>query len=161
MLRARCHLLAWSIYACTLVLGACVPPITPMQRLTDAAYDLNLATRFGRMDVAMPYVAPDAQAQFARHHALWGNTVRVVDLDLVSLRALDQENVAVDLLVAWHSVDDMTVRQSQITQRWQLERDDWRLVEELRSGGAPGLFPGHDGAPKTQARAATEARTPE
>ena len=63
-------------------LTGCVPPPSPMERLTDAAYDLNTATRFGRFDVAMGYVEPGKQLQFAHRHAKWGQAVRVLDVDL-------------------------------------------------------------------------------
>ena len=131
---------------------ACVPPQGPLQRLTDSAYDMNVATRFGRMDVALPYVAAEAQPQFARHHALWGGSVRVVDLEIVGIRALGEDDVAVDLVVSWHRIDEMMIRQSQVRQHWQLERDDWRLVEEQRAGGDPGLFAGPSEASAKQAR---------
>src|SRR5690348_621300 len=42
--------------ACWLALGAlaggCIAPMTPLQRMQDAANDLTTATRFGRMDMA-------------------------------------------------------------------------------------------------------------
>jgi hypothetical protein len=122
--------------------GACVPPKTPMERLTDAAYDLNVATRFGRLDIAIPYVALDAQQKFARDHAAWASRIRVVDLDLVGIRPLGPDAVGVDVVISWHRLDETDIRQSQITQRWVLEKDDWRLTEEQRSGGEPGLLSG-------------------
>jgi hypothetical protein len=146
--------------ASLLALSACVPPLTPMQRLTDSAYDLNLATRFGRMDIALPYVSAEAQPQFVRHHAAWGNSVRVVDLDLVGIRAMGEDAVVVDLVVTWHPINDMMIRQSQISQRWKLERDDWRMVEEQRAGGDPGLFPGASAEPAKQARLVPSAAPP-
>lgn len=132
-----------------LALGAlaCVPPKTPMERLTDAAYELNVATRFGRIDVAIPYVAPDAQPQFARNHVHWARRIRVVDMDLVGITPLTDDSVAVDVVISWHPLDETVIRQSQLTQRWVIEKDDWHLTEERRSGGDPGLFPSDDAKP--------------
>jgi hypothetical protein len=118
---------------------------------------MNVATRFGRMDIALPYVAAEAQPQFARHHAAWGSTLRVVDLDLVGIRAMGPDAVAVDLVVTWHPVNEMTIRQSQITQRWLLEQDDWRMVEEQRVGGDPGLFPSSSPGQASQPRSDAKA----
>jgi len=140
------------VLGCLLALAACVPPQTPTQRLTDAAYDMNVATRFGRMDLAYPYVSEEAQPQFARHHAGWGSTLRVLDLDLAGIRSMGPDAMAVDLVVTWHPVNEMTIRQTQITQHWKLERDDWHMVEEQRVGGDPGLFPGSSPEPARQAR---------
>jgi hypothetical protein len=143
-----------------LALGACMGAQSPVQRLTDSAYDLNMATRFGRMDVAMPYVLPDAQIEFARRHAGWGSTLRILDLDLVSIRSLGPDTVAVDLDVTWHPVAEMTIRQSQITQRWKMERDDWRLVDEARVSGEPGLFGATEhNKPQAQATAPESVQT--
>ena len=122
------------------LLAGCVPPPSPMQRLTDAAYDLNTATRFGRFDVAMDYVEPGTQLQFANRHAKWGQGVRVLDVDLVSIRPVAEDVVEVQVMVAWHRIDEMTMRQSRIAQRWKMTDDDWRMVEERRVGGSPGLF---------------------
>jgi hypothetical protein len=151
-----------ALAALLLTLGACMPPQTPMQRLTDSAYDMNAALRFGRMDIALPYVSEDAQPQFARHHAGWGENLRIVDLDLVAIRAMGPGAVAVDLVVTWHPVDEMTIHQSRITQHWEQQRDDWRMVEEQRSGGDPGLFQGPAAAEPKQARldAAAPPKTP-
>ena len=139
-------------------LAACMGAQSPVQRLTDSAYDLNMATRFGRMDVAMPYVDSEAQIEFSRRHAGWGSTLRILDLDLVSIRSLGGDTVAVDIDVTWHPVDEMTIRQSQITQRWKMQRDDWRLVDEARVSGEPGLFGATEhGKPQAQAVAPESA----
>ena len=64
-------------------LPACFAPPGPMERLNMSAYDLNTATRFGRMDVALEHVAQDAQVDFMARHAKWGRGIRVVDVELV------------------------------------------------------------------------------
>ena len=50
--------------ACVLVLGlaGCFGAPTPGQRLTDSAYEMNTAARFGRMDIALGSVAAKAKA---------------------------------------------------------------------------------------------------
>jgi hypothetical protein len=126
--------------ACAWVLAACVPPPGPLERLTDAAYDLNTAMRFGRMDVAMDYVDPAVRLEFAKRHSSWGEKVRVLDVDLASIQPMAEDTVDVKVLVAWHRTDEMTMRRSLVAQRWKITDDDWRLVEERRIGGDPGLF---------------------
>lgn len=121
-------------------LGGCVPPPSPLERLTDAAYDLNTATRFGRFDVAMGYVEPGQRTDFARRHAKWGRGLRVLDVDLLSIQPVAEDAVEVHVMVAWHRVDESTMRQSQVAQLWKIEEDDWRLVAERRIAGDAGLF---------------------
>lgn len=125
---------------CAATLGGCVPPPGPLERLTDAAYDLNTATRFGRMDVAMDYVEPAVRLEFAKRHSSWGQRVRVLDVDLTSIRPMAEDTVDVQVVVAWRRIDEMTMRRSLIAQRWKITDDDWRLVEERRLSGDPGLF---------------------
>ncbi|MBI4703397.1 MAG: hypothetical protein HY744_19970 [Deltaproteobacteria bacterium] len=136
--------------ALVLVLAACscLGPASSGQKLRDAAYDLANAVRFGRLDIALGYVEPEDQAAFATRRAGWGRELRVVDVELESLRLLDSDNAEVNLSVVWHRLDETTIRVSQIGQRWRQGRDDWLMVEEQRTGGAPGIF-GRDTMPGT------------
>jgi hypothetical protein len=111
-----------------------------LERLTDAAYDLNTATRFGRMDVALDYVEPAVRLEFAKRHSSWGERLRVLDVDLASIQPMAEDTIDVKVMVAWHRMDEMTMRRSLVAQRWKITDDDWRLVEERRVGGDPGLF---------------------
>ncbi len=54
-------------------LAACVIPPTSAQRLTESAYDLNTAARFGRMDVALEHVRDTVRSEFSVRHASKGS----------------------------------------------------------------------------------------
>lgn len=124
-----------------LTLGGCVAPMTPAERLSFAAYDMNAATRFGRMDVAVGHVAVASQSNFLRRHASWGRELRIVDVDLSGIRMLTPSTAEVHLSVSWHHDDETIMRQSFLAQRWTTEKgDDWQLHEELQIGGDEGLF---------------------
>src|ERR1700710_736983 len=73
-------------------LGACIGAMTPVQRMQDAAIDLNTAARFGRMDVAIERVSQAARDEFVRKHATWGGAIRVADSEIAGMRLLDKEN---------------------------------------------------------------------
>lgn len=120
-------------------LGACMLPPTQSQRVTDSARELNLATRFGRMDVALGHTAKGARDLFLERRAEWGKNVRIVDVELSGLAMKDELNATVQVDVSWVRIDDDTLRTTRITQVW---RDDggWHLVREQRAAGDLGLF---------------------
>jgi hypothetical protein len=120
--------------------GACVPPPGPMERLTDSAYDLNTATRFGRMDVAVAHVANHAQEDFMQRHRDWGRDTRIVDVELNGLQMITPDTAVVNLAVSWHKLSASEMETTFLSQKWTSTGDGWKLMVELRSGGSPGLF---------------------
>ena len=120
--------------------SGCIAPPSPVERLNNAAYEMNSATRFGRMDVAVGHVAPAMQDDFVRRHGAWHRELRIVDVELNGLRLLTPETAEVQLAISWHRPADMTMRTSLVAQKWTRRDGDWVLSEELRVGGADGLF---------------------
>jgi hypothetical protein len=118
-----------------------------MERLSNTAFDLNAATRFGRMDLAQESVAHEAQVDFGRRHKSWGRDVRIVDVELDGMQLLASDSAEVELTVSWHRVDDTIIRATNVAQKWSQANSDWKLVDEVVKGGAAGLFP------KTEANA--------
>lgn len=127
-----------------LVLAGCIAPPGPVERLNNAAYELNSATRFGRMDVAVAHVAPAVQDDFLQRHGAWHRELRIVDVELSGLRLVTPETAEVRLAVSWHRPADTIMRTSLIAQKWTRRDGDWMLAEELRVGGDDGLFPAPD-----------------
>ena len=111
-----------------------------MERLTNAAYDLNTATRFGRMDVAVANVASHAQRDFMARHREWGRDLRIVDVELNGIRMLTPETAEVSLAVSWHRLSESTIQTSMVAQKWMSSSEGWKMATELRAGGAPGLY---------------------
>jgi hypothetical protein len=116
-------------------------PQGPMERLNGAASDLNVATRFGRMDIAAGNVAADSRADFGRRHKAWGRDVRVLDVELEGVQILPDGGAEVDVTISWHRVDETVIRTTAVAQRWVQDTNDWKLVDETIAGGSPGLFP--------------------
>ncbi len=117
-----------------------------MERLSNAAYELNTATRFGRFDVALALVERKVQPDFVRRHAGWRKKLRVVDLEVQSVRMTTPGYAEVQLEVSWHRQDQTIIQVSQVAQKWKQGADSWLLAEEVRSGGDKGLF----GKPRTK-----------
>ncbi|MCC6552692.1 MAG: hypothetical protein IT372_06670 [Polyangiaceae bacterium] len=146
-----------ALAALTLGLAGCFAPPSSAQRLTDAALDMNAATRFGRMDIALDHVGPDARADFARRHAAWGGAVRVVDLDFAGFDMIDRDQAEVVLNVTWLRQDESIVRMTRVSQRWRDDRGTWQLISEKRKDGDSGLLGEPPATPK-DAAAPAEAR---
>jgi len=133
------NLLAPAALMAALTCGCMMPP-GPTERLNYAAHDMNAATRFGRLDVAMDHVAGHAREDFAKRHASWGRQIRVLDVEMRGLRMITPETAEVQVAVSWHDTRHMEIQVSYLAQKWTRKEKDWALVEELRVGGAGGLF---------------------
>jgi hypothetical protein len=134
MSRARC---------CLAVLGlvGCFNPGSPSHRLAESAYDMNTATRFGRMDVALEHVGPKAREAFAKTHSGWGKSVRIVDLEFGGMSLKNKGSEAeVFVTVTWQRFDEADVRVTSLAQRWTDVRGTWSLSSEDRNGGDAGLL---------------------
>ena len=120
-------------------LSACLSPPSQAARVTDAARELNLATRFGRMDIALGHTAKGARSTFLERRTKWGKDVRIVDVVLAGLSMQDKLRATVQVDVAWVRANDATLRSTRVAQVW---RDDggWQLVREQRLAGDMGLF---------------------
>jgi hypothetical protein len=127
-----------SAASCSLALG-CMTPMTPTQRLADSALEMNTATRFGRMDIALEHVAAHARDAFFKKHASWGRGVRIVDLEIAGMNMREKDEADVFLSVAWQRASEADVRLTHVSQRWRDDRG-WRLASEERKGGDYGLL---------------------
>lgn len=126
----------------TLLLGAsgCLMPPPPAERAVDAARELNLATRFGRMDVALGLTARTLRESFSERRAEWGNQVRILDVELAGLELPERGKAVVQVDVSWTRVDDATLRSTRVTQIWRDQEGGWKLTREQRAAGDLGLF---------------------
>jgi hypothetical protein len=111
-----------------------------MQRVTDAAREMNQATRFGQVELAVRHVASAVQTDFLTRHSNWGKTIRVLDVELGGIQIVDEEHATVTVDVSWSSETDSLLRSSKLSQEWESETTGWKLVRERRSAGDAGLF---------------------
>ena len=125
--------------AVALVMNAClVPP--PPERAATTARELNLASRFGRIDVAGNLTAEKERADFLSRRASWGRDVRIVDVELAGLemRGADRAEVQVDY--AWMRIDENVVRTTRVAQDFRDAGRGFQLVAERCVAGDRGLF---------------------
>lgn len=115
-------------------------PTTPTDKLMDAAYDHNVATRFGRMDVALELVSAAAREDWAARHAAWGGKVRVVDLELAGMQMRSRDEAEVHVRVEWQRVDEAELRMTELAQTWRSGRGGWQLDKEKCTSGDDALL---------------------
>jgi hypothetical protein len=122
-----------------LTLGGCMTPPSPAERATDAAMELNLAARFGQLDVAVGRTAKASRPDFMKRHAAWGQTLRIVDVEMASLQLPESDSAIVLVDYAWIRNTEGTMRATRVEQTW---KDDagWHLVRERRVAGDVGLL---------------------
>jgi hypothetical protein len=88
----------------------------------------------------MERVSKAGHDEFARRHAGWGGSIRIVDCDILGLRLTDKEHADVALAVNWQRIDDSEMRSTEITQHWKDHKGAWLLETEERAGGDVGLL---------------------
>jgi hypothetical protein len=124
----------------SLALAGCVAPPTSSQRLSESAYDLNTAARFGRLDIASELVREIAREEFGKKHASWGKSVRVVDLEMNGMSMRKDGDADVFVTVSWQWAAETTMRVTDITQRWTSTRGSWAMISEEERSGDKGLI---------------------
>jgi hypothetical protein len=141
--------------------AGCFPPgANGGAKLAEVAYDMNVATRFGRIDIAMDHVAPTSVETFMAQHASWGRSLRVLDVEFAGVRMLPNGEARVDVLVMWQRVNGATLRTTQLAQTWRDHTGRWLVVKEEEAGGDVGLLdePAPPAAGKTDAANADGTR---
>src|SRR5512145_3306876 len=98
--------LGTTLVAAVLCCGCFAPP-TNRQKVTDAARELNVNSRFGRMEMAASYAAPLARKEFLEKRMSWGTLIRVIDIELADL-TIDEERgqALVEIDVSWMRSDE-------------------------------------------------------
>lgn len=111
-----------------------------MQRVTDCARDLNVATRFGKMDLVASHVEASARAEFMSRRTQWGRDIRLVDIELAGVQVPDETHAVVLIDVSWVPMRDEILRSTRVEQKWADAGHGWKLISEQKKAGDPGLF---------------------
>jgi len=111
-------------------------------RAQEAASELNVNTRFGRMEMASEWVAPSAKEQFFQRRSGWGSKIRIADYELAGMRMIgkDEEDMEMFVKVAWNRVDEGDLHVTTLKQKWHDFKGAWKLTEEARIDGDLGLL---------------------
>lgn len=118
-------------------LAGCTPS-SVTRKLSDDAYNVAMAERFGRMDIVSDAVAAAHRDDFIASHSKWGHSIRIVDLEYAGLRLLPNEVAHVELIVSWQRLDEVSLHTTTLVQTWS-HGDRWEIVDEKRISGDRGL----------------------
>ncbi|HEY3496819.1 MAG TPA: hypothetical protein VGK73_19105 [Polyangiaceae bacterium] len=119
--------------------AGCMSPLPPSARVSEAARDLNVNSRFGDVGSLTNFTAPAFQQTFLSRRAQWGNMVRVVDVELAGMTMKDSSHASVSVDFSWTRVDQGTLMTTRVAQEWE-DDGGWKLVREKRISGDIGLF---------------------
>ena len=122
-----------------LATAACPAMPTPMATVQQAAQDLSVDARFGRMELAIEKVAVAERDEFAAHHRAWGSQIRIADIELVSTKKQSARDIRVLLHVSWYRPEENELKQTTIEQIWS-NISGWQLSQEKRANGDLGLL---------------------
>lgn len=125
--------------ACSMLLG-CLGHQSGPARAQEAATEVNVHSRFGRMELAAARVAPAARAAFLQRRMAWGKDVRLADYELTGFQMNGETEAESWVRVAWYRADQTTLRVTTLKQSWRDFKGDWQLVDEGRADGDLGLF---------------------
>jgi hypothetical protein len=128
--------LSLSVFALGCPLGGQSKPA----RAQEAALELNLNARFGRMELAAEHVAPKARDQFFDRRKAWGGNVRVADYDMTGLKMHGEDDAETFVKVAWYRANEGDLRVTTLKQKWHDFKGDWKLTDESRVDGDLGLL---------------------
>ena len=133
MRRALLGLLPLSFLALSACAGA-----SRSQKVQEAAYELNMGTRFGRMPLEK--VAAGSREKFIAQHKAWQGPIRIVDVDMAGMNVPKSGDATVFIAVGWQRADEQDMRQSVVAQKWREERDGWMLASETVADGDTTIF---------------------
>lgn len=130
-----------AVLALSLLLPAC--PVSHQSgpaRAQEAASELNVNARFGRMELAAERVAPKARDAFFQRRRGWGGKIRIADYEMAGMKMRGDDDAEMFVRVAWYRVDEGDLRLTTLRQKWHDFKGDWKLVEEARIDGDVGLL---------------------
>lgn len=137
----RMRLVAATFVIASLTAGCAMIGQSKPQRAQEAALELNLNARFGRMELAAERISPKAREAFFDRRKAWGGAVRVADYDLTGLKIQGEDDAESFVKIAWYRADDNDLRVTTLKQKWHADgKGDWKLTDEQRLSGDLGLF---------------------
>ena len=120
--------------------SACMANQSGAARMQEAANELNLNTRFGRLELAMEHVSTKDRDAFVARHKMWGSRVRIADSELAGMHLTSKEQAEVTVKVAWYKPNEQELRLTTIRQRYRDYDGVWKLEDEQRIDGDIGLL---------------------
>jgi hypothetical protein len=107
----------------------------------EAAQNLNMDARLGRLEFALEHVDRKDRENFTKVHTQWSSKIRIVDSEITSFKmAKDDDAADVDVQVSWYRPESGDLHVTVLHQKWHVVSGDWFLASEERSDGDTGLL---------------------
>lgn len=132
------RLLVALVYAA--LLCGCLGATPPATKAADAARELNVASRFGKMDLATTNTAPAARQSFLERRRQWGGEIRILDVEMAGMQLTKPTAATIQVDFSWMRIDEGLLRTTRIEQSWSNVEGSWLLTRERRIAGDLGLF---------------------
>jgi hypothetical protein len=126
--------------AVALGLTGCPAPPNALARAQQTAQEFNLDSRLGHGEASLDRVAPEARERYGAQHRTWGTSVRVVDVEILGMRAQSEHDAKALVRVSWYRPEDEELRSTTVEQTWNDKATGWQLVQERRVEGEMGLL---------------------
>jgi hypothetical protein len=129
-----------SVLACASVM-ACGGMQSQAAKAQEAAQNLNMDARLGRLDTALEHVDRKTREVYTKVHTQWGTKIRIVDAEITSFKmAKDEDSADVDVQVSWYKPETGELHITVLHQKWHAANGDWVLSSEERADGDTGLL---------------------
>jgi len=119
---------------------AIVAPMSPSARAQETATELNVNSRFGRMELATEHVAPSHREAWLQHHRAWGGNVRVADYEMAGFKMKGDNEAETLVRLSWYRLEQGDLRNTMLKQTWHQTKGAWQLTEEKHADGDVGLL---------------------
>ena len=114
-----------------LVNGCMLDNISPTRKLNESIRDMNDASRWGRIDLAVQFVEPTYQASFLKARYRWGRQFRIADTELIRLDIDSEQDQAIAFMaISWYSIDQMTLHNTVVRQVWKEHDGHYLMIAE-------------------------------
>jgi len=135
----------------TLRIPALLLPIAPLvacggmqsqaAKAQEAAQNLNMDARLGRLEFALEHVDSKDRENFTKVHTMWSGKIRIVDSEITSFKMAKSDDAAdVDVQVSWYRPESGDLHVTVLHQKWHVVSGDWFLASEERTDGDTGLL---------------------
>lgn len=122
----------------------CASQADQRRRLMDQAQELNVASRFGRIDVASQFASAEAQPIFMERRRGWGREIQVLDTQIAHSQVKDPEHAEVIVQIDWTRASEGLLHTTWVKQEWgSTGQGPWKLQGEQQVEGDKGLFGEH------------------
>ena len=126
------------------VAAACGGMQSQAAKAQEAAQNLNMDARLGRLEFALEHVDLKAREKFTKIHTQWSGKIRIVDSEITSFKMNKDEDAAdVDVQVSWYKPETGDLHITVLRQKWHVVGGDWFLASEERTDGDMGLLGEH------------------